>query len=591
MENYSLTYIQIAIIAHTTILKGLALLSFFKQYLPYYKEYKLQFAFAFFGMLLVAASSSAIAYLVKPVLDEIFINKDLSMLAILPYLVVIAYLAKGGGAFVQAYYISYIGKDIVRRVRDKLLGHVLTLDLDFFYKMRSGELISRLLGDIGRIQSAASSHFATFIREIMTIIGLVGVVIYQSPMLAFYGLVVIPLAFYPLSLLAQRMKKISYRSQESAGNMTSSLTEIFNNIEIIKAKNSQKFEGERFAKHGMEFFKIDMKSVKINEAVNPLMEALGSIAAAVVIVIGGNEVIEGKMSVGAFFSFMAALFMLYTPIRQLSSIYNKIQDAVAANERINQIFDLSPNITGGTHIAPTTINTIEFKGVSLSYDEKPALKNIEFHAKKGELIALVGNSGGGKSSFVNLILRFFEPRSGHILLDGQNIGEFDLKSLRERISIVTQRVYIFNDTVAQNVAYGSELDRERVTQALKLAHAFDFVSAMPQGIDTTLDEFGTNLSGGQRQRIAIARAIYTNPEILIFDEATSALDNVSEQAITEAISEISKQKMVFVVAHRLSTIKNATKIAVFKEGKILCIGSESELLSGCPEFRNLKDLS
>lgn len=567
------------------------MISFFRQYLAYYKEYKLQFAFAFFGMLLVAASSSAIAYLVKPVLDEIFIKKDLSMLAILPYLVVIAYLAKGGGAFIQAYYISYIGKDIVRRVRDKLLGHILTLDLDFFYKMRSGELISRLLSDIGRIQSAASSHFATLIREIMTIIGLVGVVIYQSPMLAFYGLVVIPLAFYPLSLLAQRMKKISYRSQESAGNMTSSLTEIFNNIEIIKAKNSQRFEGERFAKHGMEFFKIDMKSVKTNEAVNPLMEALGSIAAAVVIVIGGNEVIEGRMSVGAFFSFMAALFMLYTPIRQLSSIYNKIQDAVAANERINQIFDLSPNITGGTHIAPTTINTIEFKGVSLSYDEKPALKNIEFHAKKGELIALVGNSGGGKSSFVNLILRFFEPQSGRILLDGQNIGEFDLKSLRERISIVTQRVYIFNDTVAQNVAYGSELDRERVTQALKLAHAFDFVSAMPHGIDTTLDEFGTNLSGGQRQRIAIARAIYTNPEILIFDEATSALDNVSEQAITEAISEISKQKMVFVVAHRLSTIKNATKIAVFKEGKILCIGSESTLLSTCPEFRNLKDLS
>lgn len=540
-------------------------------------------------MALVAISSSAIAYLVKPLLDEIFVKKDLEGLSLLPYLIIAAYLAKGGGSFMQAYFISYIGKDIVRRVRDRLLAHMMLLDLEFFYKVRSGELISRLINDINRIQAAASSHVATILRESMTIIGLIVVIIYQSPKLAFYALVVLPLAFYPLSILAKKMKKISFRSQEKTSDITSLLTEIFNNIEIIKANNKEEFELKRFSKHNSDFFKLDMKSIKVSESINPLMELLGSLAAALVIIIGGYEVIEGNMSVGAFFSFMAALFMLYTPIRQLSSVYNKFQDAIAANERINQIFEIKPKIVDGKLIVPNGINEIVFKEITLYYGSKIVLKNINLIAKKGELIAIIGQSGAGKSSFINLLLRFFEPTKGEILIDNQNINSFELKSLRQKIGIVTQRVYIFNDTIANNVSYGDKIDYQRVKEALRLAGILDFVESLKDGVNTILEEFGTNLSGGQRQKIAIARALYKDPEILIFDEATSALDIKSEEEIIDTILALKENKIIFVISHKLNITKYATKIALFKNGEIVCFDSEDRLKE-CDEFKKLKNL-
>jgi subfamily B ATP-binding cassette protein MsbA len=565
--------------------------NFFKQYIPYYKNYIPKFLLVFIGMLLASGGSAGTAYVIKPLLDDIFIAKDLQMLQVLPYVVVALYFAKGFGGFIQAYYISYIGQDIIRIVRDKLLGHVLTLDMAFFQKRHGGELISRITNDINKIQAAVSNYIAEFFREILTIFALIGVVIYQSPELAFYGLIVMPMAIYPLSLLAKKMKKLSLKSQESISDITSHLSETFNNIEIIKANCTEKLEGDKFAAFNKNFFQVNIKAVKTNELVSPLMETLGALAVAAVIIIGGKQVIEGSLTVGSFFSFMAALFMLYTPIKRLSSLYNKMQEALAANDRINEILALQSEINSGETSFPSHLESITFENIGLNYGDKVALNNINFKANLGQTIALVGDSGGGKSSLVNLIPRFYEASVGNILFNNTPIKTIDLQSLRKSISIVTQRVYIFNDSIAANIAYGQSIDEQRVIEVLKQAHAYDFISKLEDGIYTQLDEFGVNLSGGQRQRIAIARALYTNPKILILDEATSALDNESESIISEVIEEISQDKITFVIAHRLSTIKHADHIAVFKDGKIVCQGSETHLRQNCKEYQRLQNLA
>ena len=563
---------------------------FFKYYIPYYKNYKLKIFYAFIGILLVAGGSAGLAYIVKPLLDEVFIAKDDQMLYMVPILLIIVQTAQGFGKYIQVYYVSYIGQDIIRITRDKLLKHILTLDISFFQKKHGGELISRITNDINRIQSAVSSQIAGFIRELLTIIALIGVVIYQSAELAFYGLIVMPLAIYPLTVLAKKMKKLSFRSQESASDITSHLSETFNNVEIIKANCTEKLELNKFEKHNKNFFNINIKAVKTSELTSPIMEFLGAIAAAIVIIYGGSQVIEGDLTAGSFMSFIAALFMLYTPLKRISSIYNQLQGAIAAHERVLSVYSIKPSILTGTNKFPKNIEKIEFKNVELKYGDLTALKDINLIAKKGEKFALVGDSGGGKSSLINLLIRFYDINSGKILFNDSNLKDIEIKSLRENISVVTQRVYIFNDTIAANVAYGYEIDEKRVIDALKQAHAYGFISNMEEGINTKLDEFGTNLSGGQRQRIAIARALYKNPQILILDEATSALDNESESIISDVIDEVSQDRITFVIAHRLSTIKNADKIAVFKKGKIVCIDDEKNLLKNCNEYKRLYNL-
>lgn len=567
------------------------MIQFFKQYIPYYKDYIGKFILVIFGIILVSLGTAGSAYIIKPLLDDIFVNKDEVMLSIIPLIIIVLYTIKGIGRYIQSFYISYIGQDIIRRVRDKFLSHILNLDLLFFNNNHSGELISRITNDINRIQSAISSQIARIIQEFITILALVGVIIYQSPELAFYGLIVMPLAFYPLSLMAKKVKILSFKSQEKNSDITAQLSETFNNIEIIKANSTESLEINDFSKHNQEFFNVNIKSVKINELVSPFMEILGAIALAVVISVGGREVINGNMTVGTFFSFMTALMMLYTPIKSLSSLFNQLQDAIAANERINDIFELKAEILSGQKILDSTCENIKFTNVCLNFGDKVALQDISFEVKKGETIALVGDSGGGKSSVINTLIRFYDTTNGEILLNGKNIKEYELSSLRDNLSIVTQRVYIFNDTIGLNVSYGQEYNEERVQEALKKAHATEFVNKMSDGINTILDEFGTNLSGGQRQRLAIARALYKNPQILILDEATSALDNESESAITEVLEDVSKDKITFVIAHRLSTIRNANKIIVLKAGEIIGKGTQEELLKNCTEYKRLHNLA
>lgn len=541
-------------------------------------------------MILAAAGTALTAYMIKPVLDRIFIEKNEHLLYLLPFGLVGVYAIKSLGTYLQAYYSAYIGQDIVRRIRDKLVSRILSFEMRFFHEMRSGELISRTVNDVERVRNVVSSMIPMMIRELLTILFLIGYIIYLNPKMAFISLIFLPLAAKPLSMLAKKMKRLSTSSQEMLSNLTARLSEIFNNIEMIKANSVESFESRRFAKENEAIFKVNMKAVRTTEIVSPIMEMLGALAAAAVIMLGGTEVIHGRLSVGSFFSFLTALFMLYTPVKRVSRLFNQIQDAIAANERIQQLLSRSAQISDGNLTFDEPIDTVTFHNVSLRYGDKEALKGIDFVVRRGEKIALVGNSGGGKSSIVNLLLRFYDPDKGEILFNNKPIATLSLESLRREIAVVTQRVYILNDTVAANVAYGQPLDETRVIKALKDANAWDFIETLPDGIYTKINEFGTNFSGGQRQRIAIARAIYRNPQIFIFDEATSALDTKSEQKITDAINRIAKEKITFIIAHRMNSIVHADKIFVLKSGKIVCKGKNSELLKHCSEFKLLKGL-
>ena len=570
------------------IMNNFGLKDVLKRFGPYFKDYIPHFIFAIIGMGLASGGTAVSAYLVEPVLNKIFVEKNEKLLYILPCAIIAIYVIKNIGTFMQAYFTAYIGQDTIRRFREKMVANLLNLDMDFFNEFRTGELISRTTNDIDRIRSIVSSIIPELTRESVTIIGLLCVVIYQSPKLAFFALVVMPVAIYPISRLAKRMKKISKQSQEKTSDITSALSEIFTNIEIIKANNAQEYEHSRFVDENNKFFRLNLKSVKIEQLVSPLMETIGSIGVAAVIIIGGKDVIDGQINMGAFFSFLTALFMLYTPLKRIVNIYNKMQDAIAASERTFFLMDKVSQIKDGQKELNEEINLIKFKGVRLSYGDKEVLKGINLEANKSEFIALVGSSGGGKSSLMNLLMRFYDVNGGEILINGINLKDIKIRSLRQNIGLVTQRVYIFNDTVAKNVAYGREFNEDAVINALKLANAYEFVSKLDNGINTILNEFGTNLSGGQRQRIAIARALYQNPQILIFDEATSALDNESEKEITKAINNLRSKKIIFVIAHRLSTVENADKIAVLSDGKIIDSGSDEELSKRNEIYARLK---
>jgi len=558
-----------------------------KQYLPYLKDYKREFILAIFGMIAVAIGTAGTAQIIKPVMDDVFISKDIDMLKIIPFILFAVFSLKGIGGYVQTYYTSYIGQDVVRKLRNKLVFHLTHQDIKFFKNIHSGELLSRVTSDITRIQTVVSSIIPDLIRESLVILALCVYVIYESPKLSLYFLIVMPLALFPLARLAKKMRKYSKLSQESTAEMTSRLGEILSNIEVIKSHSSQAYEKDRFAKENKNVFRFIMKQIQTNALVTPIMEMLGSVAIGFVLYIGGKEVIDGHMTVGAFFAFSAALFMLYTPIKKISKLYNKAQDAITANERMHELLNMRASIRSGNDELNSDIEKISLKNVSLFYEDTLALNNISLEAKKGESIALVGDSGAGKSSLVNLLVRFYDPSTGEILINKKNSKDFTLSALHKKISYVTQSIYIFNDSIAANIAYAEEIDEKRVKEALQKAYALEFVSKLEKGIDTVLSEGGNNLSGGQRQRIALARALYKNPDILILDEATSALDNKSEALIQKALNELKSEMITFTVAHRLSTIENADSILVFEDGEIVCRGSHDKLLKECEIYKKL----
>ncbi|EAJ0855421.1 ABC transporter ATP-binding protein [Campylobacter coli] len=556
---------------------------------PFYKKYKKEFAIAIFGMILTSIGTAGSFASLKPILDYIFVEKNEALLYTLPFLLVIIYILKNLGFYLQTYYLSFIGMDTLRILRFKVLKNLLKLDMDFFKRNRTGELVSRCTNDINALQSIVSNIIPDFFRELLTIVGLLIVVFYQSPILAFFALVVLPCAILPLVHFARKLKKYARSIQETNSDLLSRLSEIFSNIELIKASNTQNKESEKFAKQNNELCRLNLKSARIDALTSPLMEIIGSLGVAAVIIIGGREVIHGTMSVGSFFAFITALFAIYTPLKRLSSLYGRLQGAIAASERTFYLLDLEPQILNGSKNLES-IARIEFKQVDFAYENpyKSVLKDINFEFNKGEILALVGTSGGGKSSIINLLMRFYDKQKGEILLNDLDISEFSIESLHDRIGLVTQNIYLFNDSFAENVAYSEEPNKEKIIKALKLANAYEFVQEMG-GIYAEIKEHGKNLSGGQKQRIVIARALYKNPDLLIFDEATSALDNESEKAIIETIENLKKDRLVLMIAHRLSTIENADKIAVIDQGQMIAIGSNEELLQSCELYQKFKN--
>jgi subfamily B ATP-binding cassette protein MsbA len=539
------------------------------------------------GILLTVSATTATAHIMKPLMDDMFIARKEEMLYLIPFGLIGIYFVKAVGRYIQSVYMSYIGQHIVTRFRELLLGKIIELDMEFLYKNRSGELISRVTNDINRIQYFVSNMLPELFRETLTVAGLVAYIVYLNSTLAFYSLIVVPLVIYPLLLIAKKLKKYSHRSQAKNADVVTRLTEVFNNSEIIKANATEKYETQRFSVQNWQFFKINMKAVYVGEIVSPLMEIIGATGLAAVIFVGGKEVYDGRMSVGEFTAFLTAVGLVFQPVRRIGSIYSKIQDAVAASERVFEVLDTKNRVVNGTKILNEDIKSVEYKNVVLKYSGYNLLDDITVSIKSGQNIALVGDSGGGKSTFINMILRFYDPDSGSVLINGRDIKEYENSSLKHHISLVSQRIYIFQDSLASNVAYGQTIDEAKVYEALKLADASEFVASLSDGIYTQMEEFGSNLSGGQRQRLAIARAIYKHSSLILFDEATSALDNESEKRIQHALDEYTKDKITITIAHRLSTIEHADKILVLQKGKIVASGTHEELLDSSEVYQKL----
>ncbi len=544
-------------------------------------------------MLGVAVCTAASAYFIKPVLDEIFIEKKVAMLRVLPLIVLLIFLVKSLCAWGQGYLMSYVGNKIVTDLRQLLYDHLQRLSLSFFDRTPTGLLMSRITNDVGQIQSAVRECTAGMVRDALSVVGLVGVVIYRDWQLAIIAILILPFAFLPIVKFGQKLRTISTKGLAAMGDISVILHETIGGNRIVKAFGMEEYEKKRFAKENMRSFEYAMKAASVNTLSSPLMELLGGLGIVAIIWYGGYSVIEGISTPGNFFSFLAALILLYEPIKRLSSMNMTLQQGIAAAYRVYDLLDTPPEIVDrpGARQLPPTASGIEFRHVHFRYGEEPVLTDIQLRVGAGELVAIVGMSGAGKTTLVNLIPRFYEVSEGAILIDGVDIREVTIASLRAQIGIVTQQTILFDDTVRNNIAYGDiRKSEEEIIEAARAANALDFIAKLPQGFDTFIGEQGTLLSGGERQRLCIARALLKNAPILILDEATSSLDSDSELEVQKALENLMVGRTTLVIAHRLSTIKHADRIVALAQGRIVEEGHHDELLKRNTEYRRLYEL-
>lgn len=562
-----------------------------KRCLSYFLPYKLKVLIAFISMGFVAAATAATAYLIQPAMDDIFINKNKDALVLIPIAFVGVMLVKGLFRFLQVYIMNTTGLRVLENLRNELFSKIICLPMRFFEKSQVGMLMSRILNDVTEIRESLPS-FIMMIRETITIIGLVGLVFYRDPFLAFWSVLVLPLAIYPFIYFGKKLRKLGRKNQVKISDINSLLQEAFSGIKVIKAFANEKFEKERFTVENHRLVQIAIKQVLNSELSSRVMEIVGALGVGIVLWYGGLKVIGGESTPGTFFSFITALIMLYEPIKKINTANLSIQRAFAGAERVFEILDDSTVLVeeGGNVEFEGPFEKLEIKNLSFSYDKskEPALKGIDLTVKAGQKIAIVGPSGSGKTTLVNLIPRFYDINEGEILLNGLALDQYTLKSLRLNIGMVAQENFLFNNSVRSNIAYVQQNSTdEEVITAAKTAFAHDFIKELPEGYDTVVGERGVRLSGGQKQRLTIARALMKNPSLLILDEATSALDTQAERIVQMALENLMKDRTSIVIAHRLSTVLSADVILVMQHGKVISRGSHQDLLKSCPLYNKL----
>ncbi len=561
--------------------------------LGYVRPYKGKLVISTLAMIGVAAMTALSALIIKNVLDDVFIAGDRQLLLLIPVAIIVIYVLKGIFRYVRTYVMSWAGLRMVQDIRNELYEHMHRMSMSFFTKTPTGVLMSRVTYDVNMMQRAVTEAFVGVFRDVFTILALAIVVFYRNAQLGMIALVGFPLAFYPLVRFGRKMKKASRRSQEQVGNLSKLMQERISGAGLIKACGTEAIELDEFKRENEKLVRSFLKIERVKSLSNPVMEFIGAASVAFIIWIGGLTVINGKMTVGEFFSFLAALMMLYEPVKHITSVNNVIQQGLAAAERVFEILDISPEIADAPDAVdiPRSSGHITFEDVSFRYDKEWVLRNIDLDVPPGTKLAIVGSSGGGKTTLVNLIPRFYDATEGRITVDDYDIRAVTQKSLREQISIVSQEVVLFNDTIRNNICYGMiDVAKDEMEEALRTAYALEFVKSLSEGYDTVIGERGARLSGGQRQRISIARALLKNSPILILDEATSSLDTESERLVQKALENLVRGRTTLTIAHRISTVKDADRIIVISRGRIVESGHHEELIELGGEYFRLYSL-
>jgi ATP-binding cassette, subfamily B, bacterial MsbA len=549
--------------------------------LAYTRHYKGRFLTAFAAMILYGAATVWVAYLIKPIIDQVLPGGDLTWWS---KMIVLAFFAKGVGAYFSAFLMTDIGQRIVRDLRGELFKHILDQSAAFFSRRTTGQLMSRLTNDVAQIQQAVSETVGDLLREGITLVGYAAWLFYLDYRLALVCLTSAPIVVYPLARFGQRVRRSTRRSQEELEHLSHVATEAFTGHRIVKAFGAEAHETTRFNRASDSLYRTYLKITSTTALLPPLMEFLGGLAVVALIWYGSRRMTEPEMTQGTFLSFIFAAFMMYTPVKKLSRVNATLQQAIAAAERIFNMLDSHTEVRerpDSGALQPLR-ESVEFRNVAFAYDDGKSqiLRDVSFRVNAGQVVAIVGLSGAGKTTLVNLIPRFYDVTGGAVLIDGVDVRDVTLKSLRSQVGIVTQEIVLFDDTIANNIAYGSpKAARPEIEAAARAAHAHEFILQQPNGYETRIGERGQKLSGGQRQRLAIARALLKNSPILILDEATSALDAESEQLVQDALANLMRNRTAFVIAHRLSTVRRADKIVALERGRVAEIGCHDELLA------------
>ncbi len=555
----------------------------FKRLWQFIRLYKSGIIVAVIALVINALSDTYMISLLKPLLDEGFGNAESDFLRTLPLIVFAMMFIRGVSGFVSTYCLSWVSGNVVMQIRRMVFNHFMHMPVSYFDKEKTGNLLSRITYDSEQVSAATSQALVSIVREGASIIGLLVLMFYNSWQLSLVLFAVAPVVAWGIGIVSKRFRKISKNMQTMMGHVTASAEQMLKGHKVVLSYGGQDIEGKRFEKVSNQMRQQSMKLVTAQAAANPIIQMIASIAIVVVLYLASIDSIKEQLTPGTFTVVFSAMFGLMRPLKALTNVTSQFQRGMAASQTLFALVDLEPEKNEGKFTVDRANGDVAVKEVSFTYEgaEKPALENVSFDIPKGKTVALVGRSGSGKSTIANLFNRFYDVSSGSITLDGHDIRDYELKNLREQFALVSQNVHLFNDTIANNIAYATEdrYTREDIERAAKLAHVTEFVSKMEDGLDTMIGENGASLSGGQRQRVAIARALLRDAPVLVLDEATSALDTESERAIQSALDELQKDKTVLVIAHRLSTIENADEILVVDEGSIVERGNHAELIA------------